>query len=169
MSYKRQWKKNAAFAVLIAGFASTSVSLAAPPQHATEICIRILDSRTHRALGSRKVQIDLSGMDAQSYQIMVGRTGPDGMVAFEVKEPVPPVVDIGDLASYPCSQPESFPTHDIMDSGVVARWPPSGFRKADRWCTPNPGVAQPTPKPGEVVFFVHPLNVWENFWYTLLK
>jgi hypothetical protein len=164
--------KNVVYAVLIAGFVSTSASLAAQPQHATEIHVRILDSRTHRALDSRKVQIGFSGMDGQWYHnalIMVGNTGPDGMVAFEVKEPVPPVVDIVDLAGYPCSRPEVFPTHDIIESGVAARWPPSSVRKADQWCTPNPGVAQPTPRPGEAVFFVHPLNMWENFWYTLLK
>jgi hypothetical protein len=165
--------KNAVYAVLVVGFASKSASRAEPPQQqTTEIRVRILDSRTYRALGSRKVQIMFSGADGQWYHnalIMVGNTGADGTVVFEIKEPVPPLTDIVDLASYPCSRPEAFPTHDIIDGGVVAHWPPSGFRKTDQWCTPNPGIAQPTPKPGEAVFFVHPLNMWENFWYTLRR
>jgi hypothetical protein len=85
--------RNAVYAVLVVGFSSTSASLAEPPQQATVIRIQILDSRTHRALDSRKVQIGFSGMDGQwrhNALIMVGNTGPDGMVAFEVKEPVPP-------------------------------------------------------------------------------
>jgi len=138
----------------------------------TEIRVRIMDSRTRRPLKKRKVQITFSGMDGQWYHeamIMTGYTGPDGIAVFSVKQPVPPLMDVMDLAAYPCSFPEAFQMEAILENGVVASWPLSGIQKAERWCTPDSGAAEPQKRPGEVVFFVHPLNLWQNFWYTLLK
>ncbi len=89
-------------------------------------------------------------------------TRPGGILVFSVKKPIPPLMNIVDLAAYP-------PTQEILENGVIASWPPNGIQKADHWCTPDPHVTEPQKRPGEVLFFVHPLNVWQNFWYTLLK
>ncbi len=96
-------------------------------------------------------------------------TRPGGILVFSVKKPIPPLMNIVDLAAYPCSRAESFPTQEILENGVIASWPPNGIQKADHWCTPDPHVTEPQKRPGEVLFFFHPLNVWQNFWYTLLK
>ena len=158
--------------IAVMAFTSALLSSAMPPEQATAIRVRIMDSRTHRPLKRRKVQIIFSGMDGRRYLntlVMIGHSGPDGVVVFEVKRPMPPRMEIVDLAGYPCSRPEDFVTREILENGVVAHWPRSGIPKADEWCTPGPQAAQPQQKPEEVVFFVHPLNWWQNFWYTLLK
>lgn len=158
--------------IAVMAFTSALLSSAKPPEQAIAIRVRIMDSRTHRPLKRRKVQITFSGMDGRRYfnaLVMIGHSGPDGVVVFEVKRPIPPRMEIVDLAGYPCSRPEDFVTREILENGVVAHWPRRGIPKADEWCTPGPQAAQPQQKPGEVVFFVHPLNWWQNFWYTLLK
>jgi hypothetical protein len=138
----------------------------------TEIRVRIMDSKTRQPLKGRQVQIIFSAMDGQPHDkplTMTAYTGPGGILMFSVKKPIPPLMNIADLAAYPCSRAESFPTQEILENGVIASWPPNGIQKADHWCTPDPHVTEPQKRPGEVVFFVHPLNVWQNFWYTLLK
>ena len=144
----------------------------------TEIRVRIMDSKTRQPLKGRKVQISFSDMDGQWYNksgvggwplTMTTRTGPDGIVVFSIKKPIPPLMDIVDLAAYPCSRPEAFPTQEILENGVIASWPLSGLQKADRWCTSDPHVTELQKRSGEVVFFVHPLNAWQSFWYTLLR
>jgi hypothetical protein len=152
--------------------ASALLTLSTPTEQPTEIHVRIMDSRTHRPLKERKIQITFSGMDGQWYHnamIMTANTGSDGVAVFLVKQPIPPRLGIVDLEGYPCSRPEDFPTQEILENGVVASWPPSGIQKTDQWCTPGPQAAQPQKRAGEVVFFVHPLNMWQNFWFTLLK
>jgi hypothetical protein len=120
----------------------------------------------------RKVQITLSGMDGEWYRnapIMTGRTGIDGVVVFEIKQSVPPRIDVGDLSGYPCWFPEYIATKEVFERGVVLHWRPSGIKKADKWCTPDSQAHEPQQKPGAVVLFVHPLNAWQNYWYTLLR
>lgn len=146
----------------------------------TEIRVRIVDSKTRQPLKGRLVQINFSDMDGKWYNksgvggwplVMTTHTGPGGIVVFSVKKPIPPLMEIVDGAAYTCSRPEAFPTKEILENGVIASWPRSGIQEADRWCTPDPDphVTEPQKRPGEVVFFVHPLDDWQNFWYTLLN
>lgn len=138
----------------------------------TGIRVRIVDSKTRQLLKGRKVQVIFSGTDGQWHGkplTMTAYTGPGGILVFSLKKPIPPLMHIVDLAAYPGSRPEAFPTQEILQNGVIASWPPSGIQKADRWCTPDSHVTEPQKRPGEVVFFVHPLNAWQNFWYALLK
>jgi len=138
----------------------------------TEIRVRIMDSKTRQPLKGRKVQIIFSRMDGHPHYkplTVTAYTRPGGILVFSVKKPIPPLMNIVDLAAYPCSRAESFPTQEILENGVIASWPPNGIQKADHWCPPDPHVTEPQKRPGEVLFFVHPLNVWQNFWYTLLK
>lgn len=153
-------------------FMAWLLTFAMPTEQPIEIHVRIMDSRTHQPLKQRKVQISFSGMDGRWYDkglTMTGNSGSDGVTVFVVKQPVPPRMNVVDLDAYPCSRPEDFPTQEVLANGVVARWTSSGIQKADKWCTADPIAGQPQKRPGEVVFFVHPLNVWQNFWYTLLK
>ncbi len=100
---------------------------------------------------------------------MIGRTGTDGVVVFQVKQPVPPRVDVLDLQAYPCSRPEDFSTKDILERGIVAHVPPSPFKKVAKWCPANSQAPQPQRQPGEVIFFIHPLNRWQYSWYDLWR
>ncbi len=161
-------------AILAPAMALTSSMLgfATPTEQPIEIRVRIMDSRTHRPLKEHKIQITFSGMDGEWYHnatIVTANTGPDGVAVFLVKQPIPPQINVIDLAGYPCSRPETFHTQEILETGIVASWTVSGIRKADQWCMSGAEVAQPQRRAGEVVFFVHPLNMWQNFWYTLLK
>ena len=138
-------------------------------QSTTEFRVRILDSKTHRPLKGRFVQISFSGMEGKHsndpFQ-QVGRTQSNGVAIFRVKEPVPPFVDIVDLNGYTCSEGEVFPTRDVIQNGVVAPlWIPKGMKypnlkKADQWCTPDPEAARPQTSAGEIVFLVHRLSLW---------
>lgn len=133
-----------------------------------EIRVQILDSRTHRPLKGRRVQLTFSGMDGQWYAkslMMVGRTTADGVATFQVRQPLPPLVDVVDLQAYPCSHPEEFSTREILEQGVVAQVLRSQFKKVEKWCAPDPQAPQPQRQLGQVEFFVHPLNRWQYAWY----
>ena len=150
------------YAAMIVAISTTGL-----PQATVEFRVRILDSKTHHPLKSRRVQI--TPMDGKSYSdapLQVGRTQSDGVAIFRVKEPVPLFIGILDLNGYGCTEGEVFPTRDIIQSGVVApSWIPIGkqdpkLKKVDQWCMPDPNAAQPQARPGEIIFFVHPLNLW---------
>jgi hypothetical protein len=150
---RRNFMLSALFAVLM--------SVTALPQSTTEIRVRILHSKSHRAMKGRKIEIQFSGMDSAWYQKaghLIEPTHADGVVVFRIKQPVPPRIDIVDLKGYPCSFPEEFSTEEIVQKGIIARWSSTGVQKADEWCTPDSNATQPQATPGEVVFFVHPLT-----------
>ena len=133
----------------------------ASPQSATEIRVRILHSKNHHPMKGRRVEIQFTGIDGQWYQDaphLIVRTHADGVAVFRVKQPVPPQFGIVDLKGYPCSFPEEFSAEEVLQKGVVAHWRLTGVQKADEWCTPDTSATQPQTRPGEVVFFVHPLT-----------
>jgi len=161
-----------AMLILVIAVMSASQSLAKPSDQPTEIRVQIMDSRTHRPLKGRKVQITFSGMDGQWYRNaprMIGRTGSDGVVVFEVKQPIPPLMDVLDWWAYPCSRPETYSTQAVLEDGEVAHWPSTGIKKADKWCTADSQAPQPQRQPGKVIFFVHPLNRFQYAWYDTWK
>ncbi|HVA17586.1 MAG TPA: hypothetical protein VMV59_07730 [Candidatus Dormibacteraeota bacterium] len=100
---------------------------------------------------------------------MVGRTGADGIVVFDVSQPVPPLVDVFVWWAYPCTSPEIYSTHAVLDDGVVGQWPASGIKKADKWCTASPQAPSPQEQPGKIIFFIHPLNRFVWAWYDTWK
>jgi hypothetical protein len=147
---------------------SASHALAKPSDQPTEIRVQIMDSRTHRPLKAREVQITFSGMDGEWYHnapTIKGRTGPDGVVVLEVKPPVPPRMDVFVWWAYPCSIPEDFSTQEVLGDGVVAHWPLTGIKKADKWCTADSQAPQSQRQPGKVIFFIHPMNRFVWAWY----
>jgi hypothetical protein len=150
----------------------SSQLLAKPSEKATEIHVQIVDSRTHRPLKGHKVQITFSGMDGQFYQNaprMVGRTGSDGEVVFDINQSIPPLMDVLVWWAYPCSNPEVYSTPAVLEDGVVARWSRTGDRKTDEWCTADPQVPRLQEQPGKVVFFAHPMNRFVWAWYDTWK
>jgi len=160
----------ATLAVVVMTFASQRP--ARPTVQATEIRIQIMDSHTHLPLKGRRVEITLSAPDGQFYNKgphKVGHTGSDGVAAFEVDEPIPPLIDVFLWYAYTCSDKEVYSTRSILDDGAVASWRLTGYKKADKWCTADPQAPQPQRQPGKVVIFVHPMNslVWS--WYDTFR
>lgn len=152
-------------------FAEPSRSATEPT---TEIRVRIMDSRTHRPLNGRRVAISFTGMDGQWYHnslTMVGRTAVDGVAVFRLRQPVPPRFEIQDLQAYPCSHPEDFSTKEAVEQGVIARVPISifKFKKVEQWCAADSSAPPPQGQPGEVTFYIHPLNRWQYAWYDIWK
>src|SRR5213080_4117236 len=96
-------------------------------------------------------------------------TRPGGILVFSVKKPIPPLMNIVDLAAYPCSRAESFPTQEILENGVIASWPPNGIQKADHWCTPDPHVTEPQKRPGEELFFVQWMDEEQYLSWSFLR
>jgi hypothetical protein len=157
-----------AMSILAIAMMSGSQPFARTSDQSTEIRVQIVDSRTHRPLKGRRVQITFSGMDGQWYHnapTMKGRTGSDGVLVLEVKQPVPPRMDVFVWWAYPCSFPEDFSTQEVLKEGMVGHWPPSRFKKAEKWCTADSDAPLPQRRPGEVIFFIHPMNWFVWVWY----
>jgi hypothetical protein len=142
-----------------------------PPDQPTEIRLQIVDSRTHSPLKGRRVQITFSGADGQ-YQdasAVTGRTASDGVVVFEIKQPIRPVMDVFVWWAFPCSRPEAYSTQTVIEDGVIAQWPPTGIKKLDEWCTANSQATRFQRQPGKVIFMVHPMNRFVWAWYDTWK
>jgi hypothetical protein len=164
----------AAIAMLLGAITFTFAGQARSKQShsATEIRIQILDSHNHRPLKHRKVRIMFSGMDGQWYskaRNMTAYTGPDGIALFEVTEPIPPLVDVFVRWAYPCSNPEAYSMQSAIQNGVVVQWTPTGIKSTDESCSASSQSVLRKRQPGEIVFFVHPMNHFVWAWYDRWK
>jgi hypothetical protein len=151
-----------ALATSVGGQTGTAAS---PKQF--ELHVRIMDSQTHRPLKGRKVQVDWWDTNGK-WHPLIRHTAADGIVIFPIKEPIPPSIAVQDFWAYNCNT-EFFSTQEVLDHGIITHWPHSGIKKADKFCTPNPDASQLQQRPGEITFFVHPLNRFEYAWYSLWK
>lgn len=143
-----------------------------PPDHTTQIRLQVMDSRTHLPLKGRRVQITFAGPDGQLYNkapYKVGHTGSDGVVTFDLNEPIPPFIDVFFWYAYPCSDKEVYSTRSILDGGVVATWHLTGYKKADKWCAADSQAPQLQEQPGKLVMFVHPMNRFVWSWYDTFR
>lgn len=131
-----------------------------------ELRVRIVDSRSHRSLKGRKVQVDWWDANGK-WHPLIGHTAADGVVVFRIKQPIPPRISVQDFWAYNCAIPREFATQDVLDRGVVAGWPHSGSKKADKWCIADSNGSQQQRRPGEITIFVHPLNRFEYAWYSV--
>ena len=136
------------------------------PPNEVEMRVRIMDSRSHRSLKGRKVQVDWWDANG-NWHPLIGRTAADGVVIFRIKQPIPPRIAVQDFWAYNCAHPREFATQEVLGHGVVAAWPRSGSKKLDDWCTADLNDSQPQRRPGEIAFFVHPLNRFQYAWYSL--
>jgi len=135
-----------------------------PSDQPTEIRVQITDSQTHRPLKGRHVQIwNIDG------PVVKGRTGPDGVMAIQFKGSAPPHIAVFVWWAYECTSNEDFLTKDVLEHGIVTQWPPSRFKKANKWCTADPQAPQLQTQPGKIIFLIHPMNrlVWS--WYDTLR
>jgi hypothetical protein len=151
--------------VVLTSTVSGQTGTATPPNE-VEMRVRIMDSRSHQSLKSRKVQVDWWDANGK-WRPLIGRTAADGVVVFRIKQPIPPRIAMQDFWAYNCAIPREFATQEVLDHGVVAAWPHSAIKKADKWCTADSNASQPQQRPGEITFFVHPLNRLEYAWYSL--
>lgn len=132
-----------------------------------EIHVQIVDSHSHRPLKGRKVQVDWLDTHGK-WHPLIGHTAADGFVTFPIKEPIPPSIAVQDFWAYNCAT-EVFSTQEVLDHGIVSVWPHTASKKANKWCTADRNAPEPHPTPGEITFFVHPMNRVEYAWYSLWK
>jgi len=164
---EKKRKLHFSYLLLVAVLTSTvsgQTGTATPPNE-VEMRVRIMDSRSRRLLKGRKVQVDRWDANGK-WHPLVGRTAADGVVVFRIKQPLPPRIAVQALWAYNCAIPREFATQEALDHGVVAAWPHSSSKKADKWCTADSNACQQQ-RPGEITFFVHPLNRLEYAWYSL--
>lgn len=130
---------------------------------AAEIRLRLLNYKTGLPLKGRYVDLVLSGPDGKypnRAEVVRGKSDSDGVVMFTFKTAPPPRVQVLPLDDYECAAEVEFSTADILQHGIAARF------ADDSRCKPH-ASSLPDPKPGEVVFPVHRLNLWQRFWRGL--
>jgi len=152
-----KWTSRGLQTALITGLTVAALygQTASPP---VDIRVRLLDYKTGRPMKGRFVQLTLSdpsGQYSHGAVLMKSKTGANGVVAFRFKIMPPPRVMVVALDDYPCTEPEEFATEEIFQRGIV------GSHADVPYCTPH--IASiPNPRPGEVVFYVHRLNLWQR-------
>lgn len=125
---------------------------------APEIRVRLLDYKTGRPLKGRYVWLTLSDPDGQ-YRATVateGKTGAGGAAVSRFKTP-PPRILVVTPDDYECTEPEpaGFATEAIVQHGIVGNLIDMPL------CKPHTS-AFPNPRPGELVFYVHRLNLGQR-------
>jgi hypothetical protein len=152
-----QWTRDGLELALMAGMAVAALygQTASPP---ADIRVRLLDYRTGRPLKGRYVQLTLSNPNGQfgpDAVLIRSKTGADGEAAFRFKAVAAPTVMVVALDDYPCTEPEEFATEEIFQRGIVGK-------HADiPYCMPHT-TSIPSPRTGEVVFYVHRLSLWQR-------
>ncbi len=127
-----------------------------------------MDSRTHLPLKGRRVQITFSAPDGQFYSkapYKVGHTGSDGVVTFELDEPIPPYIGVFLRYAYTCSDTGAYSTLSVLDDGILASRRLNGNKQAAKWCAADSNAPQLQKQPGKVIVFVHPMNRFVWSWY----
>jgi|SRR6266850_479813 len=121
------------------------------------IRVRLLNYKTGRPLNGRYVALSLSGPDGKYLraEVMRGKTDANGVVVFRFTATPPPRVWVIALDDYACAEREEFATADVLQKGI------SGNYVDDARCKPYASLP-PNPQPGEIVFPVHRLNLWQR-------
>ncbi|HEX4542208.1 MAG TPA: hypothetical protein VH114_03495 [Candidatus Acidoferrum sp.] len=128
-----------------------------------EIRVLLLNYKTGRPLKGRYVELVLSGPDGK-YSFrggnVRGKSDADGVAVFMFEKLPPARVWVLPLDDYECAADVEFSTADILQHGIAAKY------VDDSRCKPH-ASSLPDPKPGEVVFPVHRLNLGQRFWRGL--
>ena len=90
-----------------------------------------------------------------SSEVIRGKTDANGVVVFWFRAMPPPRVWVIALDDYSCAEREEFATADVLQKGI------SGNYVDDARCKPYASLP-PNPQPGEIVFPVHRLNLWQR-------
>ena len=120
------------------------------------IRVRLLNYKTGRPLNGRYVALSLSGPDGNYHrsEVIRGKTDANGVVVFLFAATPPPRVWVIALDDYSCAEREEFATADILQKGISGNY-------VDARCKPYVSLP-PNPQPGEIVFPVHRLNLWQR-------
>ena len=88
---------------------------------------------------------------------MEGKTRADGAAVFRFKTVLPPRMLVVTPDDYECTEPEpaGFATETIVQRGIV------GNLIDVPLCKPHTSEF-PNPRPGELVFYIHRLNLWQR-------
>jgi hypothetical protein len=126
-----------------------------------QIQVLLLDYRTGQPLKGRYVALSLSNADGKFLRAdaIRGKTDANGVVVFELSATPPPKVGVA-VDDYACAEHEEFATADILQHGIA------GSYVDDNRCKPHVSLL-PDAIPGQVVFPVHRLNLWQRFWRAL--
>ena len=122
------------------------------------IRVRLLNYKTGLPLKGRYVELVLSGPDGKfplRAEVVRAETDANGVAVFWFDATPPPRVWVVALDDYVCAEHVEFATADILQHGDA------GSYADDSRCKPHPS-SLPNPQPGEVVFPVHRLNLWQR-------
>ncbi len=121
------------------------------------IRVRLLDYKTGRALRGRCVARAPSGKDGKYFrqEVLKHRTDKAGEVEFHVRAEAAPKVIVTPLNDYSCAKYDQFTTAEILERGIPRNY------SDESYCGPR-AVVLPNPQPGEVIFPVHELNLWQR-------
>jgi hypothetical protein len=148
--------------LICAGFCTAVVfSQGQTAPTASEIRVLLLDYKTGQPLQGRKVWLTLFDTDEQyrnrTIVAMEGKTGTDGTAVFRFSSGPLPKMLVVSAEDFACTEPGPmrFGTEAIVRHGVV------GNLVDVPLCKPHT-PAFPNPRPGELVFYVHRLNLWQR-------
>jgi hypothetical protein len=136
----------------------SGVSLGQTASALLNLRVRLLNYKTGRPLKGRYVELVLSGPDGKfpnRPELMRAETDTNGVAEFRFETMSPPRVWILTLDDYPCAEQEQFATADIHQHGIAVSY------ADDSRCKPH-AATLPSPQPGEVLFPVRRLNLWQR-------
>lgn len=128
-------------------------------QAPANIRIRLLNYKTGLPLKSRYVELALSGPDGKfplHADVLRAETDANGVAGFRLGVTPLQRVWVIALDDYECAKEVEFAVADIVQHGMA------GGYVDDSRCEPH-ASSLPSPQPGEVVFPVHRLNLWQRF------
>jgi len=131
---------------------------------AAEIRVVVLNYKTGRPLAGRYIALVLLGPDGEYPNhagAMTSKSGADGIAVFRFIAAPPPVVSVVALDDYECSKEVDFSTAEILQRGIAGEY------ADDNICKPHVLSAW-IPKPGQIVFPIHRLNILQRIWRGLL-
>ena len=137
----------------------SGVSLGQTVQAPSNICVRLLNYKTGLPLKGRYVELALSGSDGKfplRAEVLRAKTDANGVAGFQFGVSPAQRVWVIALDDYKCAKDAEFATTDILQHGIA------GSFVDDIRCKPH-AFSLPSPQPGEVVFPVHRLNLWQRF------
>lgn len=148
------------FFLICIGFCTAAAfSQGQPAPTTAEIRVRLLDYKSGRPLKGRHVWLTLSDRDGEyrTTVAMEGKTGADGAAAFVFKTVPPLRILVVTPDDYECTEPEpaGFSTEQIVHYGIV------GNLTDVPLCKPHTSEFS-NPRPGELAFYVHRLNLWQR-------
>jgi hypothetical protein len=148
--------------IAVIAMMSASAPMAKPSDQPTEIRIQVMDSRTHRPL--KRKRVDISFFDENGGVVQppkrIGKTGSDGVVVLNLKQPIPPRMGVGVWGVYLCTTQPNFPTQAILQDGVITSWKfGHGGDGKDKRCTAKSKAPQPQREPGRIILFGQTMNM----------